>query len=103
MLHSTYDGRLIYKTSYEGSKAILRYDSLAKLQIVRERVLKERYTKENWFLFFYHTMYLRQLCELAGIETRLVHVLHFRDGGRHFRTARLFQQSCNTPGAVTSR
>jgi len=31
MLRSTYDGRLIYKTSYEGSKAILRYDSLAKL------------------------------------------------------------------------
>jgi len=31
MLRSTYDGRLIYKTSYEGRKAILRYDSLAKL------------------------------------------------------------------------
>jgi len=31
MLHSTYDGRLIYKTSYEGSKAILKYDSVAKL------------------------------------------------------------------------
>ena len=26
-----YDGRPIYKTSYEGSNAILRYDSLAKL------------------------------------------------------------------------
>ena len=31
MLRSTYDGCLIYKTSYEGSKAILRYDLLAKL------------------------------------------------------------------------
>ena len=30
-LRSTYDGRLIYKTSYEGRKALLRYDSLAKL------------------------------------------------------------------------
>jgi len=30
-LRSTYDGRLIYKTSYEGCKAILGYDSLAKL------------------------------------------------------------------------
>ena len=28
-LRSTYDGRLIYKTSYEGRKAFLRYDSLA--------------------------------------------------------------------------
>ena len=33
LLRSTYDGRLFYKTSYEGSKAhvYLRYDSLAKL------------------------------------------------------------------------
>ena len=31
-LRSTYDGRLIYKkTSYEGSKAFLMYDSLANL------------------------------------------------------------------------
>jgi len=30
-LRSTYDGRLIYKTSYEGREAFLRYDSLAKL------------------------------------------------------------------------
>ena len=30
MLRSTYDGRSIYKTSYEGRKAFLRYDSLAK-------------------------------------------------------------------------
>jgi len=30
-LRSTYDGRLIYKTSYEGRKAFLRYDSLAEL------------------------------------------------------------------------
>jgi len=30
-LRSTYDGRLIYKTSYEGSNAFLRYDSLAEL------------------------------------------------------------------------
>jgi len=30
-LRSTYDGRLIYKTSCEGRKAFLRYDSLAKL------------------------------------------------------------------------
>jgi len=30
-LRSTYDGRLIYKTSYEGRKAFLRNDSLAKL------------------------------------------------------------------------
>ena len=30
-LRSTYDRRLIYKTSYEGRKAFLRYDSLAKL------------------------------------------------------------------------
>ena len=30
-LRSTYDGRLIYKTSYEGRKAFLMYDSLAKL------------------------------------------------------------------------
>jgi len=30
-LRSTYDGRLIYKTSYKGRKAFLRYDSLAKL------------------------------------------------------------------------
>jgi len=30
-LRSTYDGRLVYKTSYEGRKAFLRYDSLAKL------------------------------------------------------------------------
>jgi len=29
-LRSTYDGRLIYKTSYEEHKAFLRYDSLAK-------------------------------------------------------------------------
>ena len=30
-LLSTYAGRLIYKTSHEGRKAFLRYDSLAKL------------------------------------------------------------------------
>ena len=30
-LRSTYDGRLIYKTSYDGRTAFLRYDSLAKL------------------------------------------------------------------------
>jgi len=30
-LRSTHDGRLIYKTSYEGHKAFLRYDSLAVL------------------------------------------------------------------------
>jgi len=30
-LRSTYDRRLIYKTSHEGRKAFLRYDSLAKL------------------------------------------------------------------------
>jgi len=30
-LRSTYDERLFYKTSYEGRKAFLRYDSLAKL------------------------------------------------------------------------
>jgi len=30
-LRSTYDGRLIYKTSYEGRKAFRRYDSLARL------------------------------------------------------------------------
>jgi len=30
-LRSTYDERLIYKTSCEGRKAILRYDLLAKL------------------------------------------------------------------------
>jgi len=30
-LRSTYDGRLIYQTSYEEGKAFLRYDSLAKL------------------------------------------------------------------------
>ena len=30
-LRSTYDERLIYKTSYEGCEALLRYDSLAKL------------------------------------------------------------------------
>jgi len=30
-LRSTYDGRLIYKTSHEGRNAFLRYDSLAKL------------------------------------------------------------------------
>ena len=30
-LPSTYDGRLIYKTSYKERKALLRYDSLAKL------------------------------------------------------------------------
>ena len=30
-LRSAYDERLIYKTSYEGRKAFLRYDSLAKL------------------------------------------------------------------------
>jgi len=29
-LRWTYDGRLIYKTSYEGPEAFLRYDSLAK-------------------------------------------------------------------------
>jgi len=30
-LRSTYDGRLIYKTSHKGRKAFLRYNSLAKL------------------------------------------------------------------------
>ena len=30
-LRSTYDGRLIYETSYEERRAFLRYDSLAKL------------------------------------------------------------------------
>jgi len=30
-LRSTYDERLIYKTSYEGREALLRYDSLANL------------------------------------------------------------------------
>jgi len=30
-LRSTYDRRLIYKTSYEGRKGFVRYDSLAKL------------------------------------------------------------------------
>jgi len=30
-LRSTYDGRLIYKTSYEVREAFLGYDSLAKL------------------------------------------------------------------------
>jgi len=29
-LRSTYDGRLIYKTSYEERKAFLKYNSLAK-------------------------------------------------------------------------
>jgi len=29
-LRSTYDGRLIYKTSRKGRKAVVRYDSLAK-------------------------------------------------------------------------
>jgi len=29
-LRSTYDGRLIFKTFYEGRKAFLRYNSLAK-------------------------------------------------------------------------
>jgi len=29
-LRSTYDGRLIYKTSYEERKDFLRYDSLAE-------------------------------------------------------------------------
>ena len=29
--YELYDGRLIYKTSYEGRKAFLEYDSLAKL------------------------------------------------------------------------
>jgi len=29
-LRSTYDGRLIFKTSYKGRKAFRRYDSLAK-------------------------------------------------------------------------
>ena len=28
---TTYDGRLFYKTSHEGRKAFLRYDSFAKL------------------------------------------------------------------------
>ena len=31
-LQSTYDGRLIYKTSHKESKAFLWYDSLAKSQ-----------------------------------------------------------------------
>jgi len=31
-LRSTYDGRLIYKTSYEERKAFLSYDSLALSQ-----------------------------------------------------------------------
>ena len=30
-LRSTYDGRLIYETSYEERTAFLRYDSLAKI------------------------------------------------------------------------
>jgi len=30
-LRSTYDGGIIYKTSYEGREAFLGYDSLAKL------------------------------------------------------------------------
>jgi len=30
-LRSTYDTRLIYKTTYEGRSAFLRYDSLAKM------------------------------------------------------------------------
>ena len=30
-LRSTYDGRLIYKASYEGRKVFLFYDLLAKL------------------------------------------------------------------------
>jgi len=30
-IRSTYDGRLIYKTSYKGRKAFLKCDSLAKL------------------------------------------------------------------------
>ena len=30
-LRSTYDGRLIYETSYEEREAFLRYDSLTKL------------------------------------------------------------------------
>ena len=30
-LRLTYDGRIIYKTFYEGRKAFLRYDSLAEL------------------------------------------------------------------------
>ena len=29
-LRPTYDGRLIYQTSYEGRKVFIRYDSLAK-------------------------------------------------------------------------
>jgi len=33
-LRSTYDGRLIFKTSYEGLKAFLRYDPFAKRKIV---------------------------------------------------------------------
>jgi len=44
-LRSTYDGRLIYKTSYEGRKAFLGYDSLAKCEckIVEDNVSKLAY------------------------------------------------------------
>ena len=37
-LRSTYDGRLIHQTSYEERKAFLRYDSLAKRQVVGNSV-----------------------------------------------------------------
>jgi len=45
-LRSTYDGRLIYKTSYEGRKDLCRYDNTIHLQsckIVWDSVLKLAY------------------------------------------------------------
>ena len=45
-LRSTYDGRLIYQTSYEGRKAFLRYSLIAKLlrssEIVFDKKLSYR-------------------------------------------------------------
>jgi len=59
-LRSTYDGRLIYKTSYEESNVFLRYDSLAKLQdrffINQPAIFLE---KNQHFLSLYRKLILR--------------------------------------------
>ena len=53
-LRSTYDGRVIYKTSYEERKAFLRYHSLAYRTIVSDRPMFA-----DWLTIFLREMFAR--------------------------------------------
>jgi len=62
-LRSTYNGRLIYKTSYEGRKDFFRYDSLVKsydrLTQYSQISLRYSFKKFPHFLSHYRKSILR--------------------------------------------